>query len=198
MINSNGYCVVVDMGFAKVVLDKTYTMCGTPEYLAPEIIVNKGHNHAADYWSFACLLYELVVGQTPFFQAGLDQLSLLKKIVKADYVFPRKIENLSPESGDDLNDAICQWRDLVSRLLKSKAVERLGNLANGIEDILEHGWFGNLDFNEFRTQGMPAPWVPDVVDPLDKSKLNGQGRQDRPEVFARKLSDKDQEVFAGF
>ena len=55
MIDPKGYCVVVDMGMAKVVLDKTYTMCGTPEYISPEIILHIGHNYAADHWSFGCL-----------------------------------------------------------------------------------------------------------------------------------------------
>merc|ERR1712127_348252 len=100
MLNENGYCTVIDFGFAKVVLDKTYTMCGTLEYLAPEVVVNKGHNHAADYWSFACLSYELIVGQTPFFQTGLDQMSLLKKIVKAQYTFPEEIAKLSPATSN--------------------------------------------------------------------------------------------------
>lgn len=55
MLDSKGYCVIVDMGFAKIVLDKTYTMCGTAEYISPEVILNIGHNHSADHWSFGCL-----------------------------------------------------------------------------------------------------------------------------------------------
>lgn len=199
MLNEKGYCVVVDMGFAKVVVDKTYTVCGTLEYLAPEVIANKGHNHAADYWSFACLLYELIVGQTPFIEPGLDQLSLLKKIVKAQYSFPAKIDELSPDSANGLEKALCHWKDLISRLLKPRSVERLGNLRNGIEDILDHDWFGNIDFNEFRTQSMPAPWVPIIADPLDTSHFgNNFGREEKPERFRRKLTDKDQEIFRGF
>mmetsp|Transcript_14504 Transcript_14504/g.31475 ORF Transcript_14504/g.31475 Transcript_14504/m.31475 type:complete len:966 (+) Transcript_14504:148-3045(+) len=199
MLNANGYCVVVDMGFAKVVLDKTYTMCGTPEYLAPELIVNKGHNHAADYWSFACLLYELVVGQTPFFEEGIDQFSLLKRIVKAQYEFPEKVGKLSTDSSDGLDKALCHWKDLISRLLKNKSVERIGNLRNGVEDILDHDLFANIDFNELRNQSIPAPWVPNIVDPLDTSHFgNDFGRQDKPERFKRQLSEKDQSVFMGF
>lgn len=198
MINSLGYCVVVDMGFAKVVLDKTYTVCGTLEYLAPEVIANKGHNHNADYWSFACLLYGLIVGQTPFFEAGLDQMSLLKKIVKANYTFPAMIDELSPGSSNGLEKALCYWKDLISRLLKPRAVERLGNLRNGIEDILNHDWFA-IDFAEFRNQSIPAPWIPTIVDPLDTSHFGTNfGREEQPEKFRRKLSDKDQEVFRGF
>jgi len=50
LIDKDGYCIMVDLGFAKIVVDKTYTLCGTPEYLAPEIIMSKGHDKAVDYW----------------------------------------------------------------------------------------------------------------------------------------------------
>jgi len=199
LLNQKGYCIVVDLGFAKVVLDKTYTMCGTAEYLAPEVIVSKGHNHAADYWSFACLLYELIVGQTPFFEAGIDQMSLLTKITKAQYTFPDNISKLSPDSSNILEKSLCLWKDLISRLLKPNAVERIGNLRNGIEDILGHDWFANIEFDEFRHQTMPAPWIPMIVDPLDTSHFgNNFGRQEKPELFSRKISSKDQEVFRSF
>jgi len=199
LLDQKGYCVVVDFGFAKVVLDKTYTMCGTPEYLAPEVIVNKGHNHAADYWSYACLLYELLVGQTPFFQAGVDQMTLLKRIVRAQYTFPDKIAKLNPDSSNGLDKTLCHWKDLISRLLQPKAVERIGNLRNGIEDILDHDWFANVDFADFRNQSIPAPWVPTIVDPLDTSHFGNDFRQEeKKEIFMNKLSAKDQEVFRDF
>lgn len=197
MLNENGYCVVVDMGFAKVVLDKTYTMCGTPEYLAPEIIANIGHNHAADYWAFACILYELVVGQTPFFSPGIDQLSMLKRIVKANYAFPDKVANINPGSSTGLTETLCQWKDLVSRLLQNKAAKRLGNLRNGVEDILGHDMFANIDFNELRCQSIPAPWVPSIVDPMDTSHF-GTFERERPEQFYNKIPTKDQLLFVGF
>ncbi len=200
LINSNGYVIVVDMGFAKVVPDKTFTMCGTPEYIAPEIVTSLGHNHSADHWSFGCLLYELIVGQTPFYDAGLDQLSMLKLIVKAQYNYPTKIAQLSSGSGSGLNDSLCHWKDLVSRLLKSKMVERIGNLRNGICDILDHDWFANIDFNELRSHGVPGPWLPSVKDPLDKSNFDGKfAREEKSqEKFYRKISEKDQAVFQSF
>jgi protein kinase A len=198
-MNGRGYCVIIDMGFAKIVPDKTYTMCGTPEYIAPEIIANKGYDHVADYWSFACLLYEMIVGQTPFFLAGIDQLSLLKRIVKAQYTFPDKLAALSSGSGSGLDDALSHWKDLLSCLLKRNLVERLGNLRNGADDILDHDWFSNIDFNEFRNQSISAPWVPDVGDPLDKSHGGNSFRKaETPEIFMSMLTDEDQTAFEGF
>jgi protein kinase A len=196
LINEKGYCVIIDYGFAKIVLDKTFTMCGTPEYIAPEIIASKGHDHVADYWSFACILYEMIVGRTPFFiKKGQDHLSLLKRIFKAQYTFPEKLAALRGSNGSGLNDALCHWKDLISRLLKSKPVERLGNFRNGVDDILEHDWFARIDFNSFRNQSEPAPYVPGVGDLLDKSL----GRDMfKTEVIKYKLTDEEQAAFVGF
>jgi len=199
LLNEKGYCIIVDMGFAKVVLDKTYTMCGTPEYLAPEIVLNRGHNHAADYWSFGCLLYELIVGKTPFVEDCFDQMSLLKRVVRAKYAFPDKITNLRPDRSNGMDNALYQWKDLVSSLLQPKAMERIGNVRNGIKDILAHDWFAKIDVNEVRNQSIPAPWIPRIVDPLDTSHFgNNFGREEKPDLFKSKLSAKDQEVFKDF
>ena len=67
LINKNGYLKLTDFGFAKQLEnEKTYTLCGTPEYLAPEIILNKGHGKAVDWWTLGILLYEMLVGIDPF------------------------------------------------------------------------------------------------------------------------------------
>lgn len=66
LITENGYIKLADFGFAKIVKERTYTICGTPDYIAPEILLSKGHNYAADWWSLGILLYELIVGYTPF------------------------------------------------------------------------------------------------------------------------------------
>ena len=87
VIASNGYIKVVDFGFAKRVYSRTFTVCGTPEYLAPELIMMKGHSKGVDWWALGVLLYEVVVGAVPFTfvdnrpQYGLPPTELYKNIL---------------------------------------------------------------------------------------------------------------------
>jgi protein kinase X len=62
LISSDGHLKITDFGFAKKVSDKTFTLCGTPEYLAPEIIIGSGHNHGVDWWALGILLFEMLAG----------------------------------------------------------------------------------------------------------------------------------------
>ena len=134
------------------------------------------------------------------FQANLDQISMLKKIVKAHYSFPEIIADLSPQSSNGLDEALCSWKDIVSRLLKPRNEERLGNLQHGIDDILDHGWFANIDRPALLKQTIPAPWVPPVMDPMDTSRFKNKfrGLEKQKETFKRKLTAKEQEVFRSF
>ncbi|KAM6402091.1 cGMP-dependent protein kinase 2 isoform 2-T2 [Pluvialis apricaria] len=126
ILDAEGYIKLVDFGFAKKIGSgqKTWTFCGTPEYVAPEVILSKGHDFSVDFWSLGILVYELLTGSPPF--SGADQMmtynSILKGIEKLD--FP-KIITRRPE-------------DLIRRLCRQNPTERLGNLRNGINDIKKH------------------------------------------------------------
>ena len=87
LIDGQGYLKLTDFGFAKVVESKTYTLCGTPEYLAPEMLLNKGHGKAVDWWTLGILLYELLNGVDPF--ANDDPMIVYQNILQGKLSFPK-------------------------------------------------------------------------------------------------------------
>lgn len=185
LIDSQGYCIVVDMGFAKVVIDKTYTLCGTPEYLAPEIIMSKGHDKAADYWSFGVLMFELLVGHSPFHLSGTDQISLFKRIVMVKYQIPDIVSD----------DA----KIVIQKLLVRRQAERLGNLRHGHICVQHEPWFKPIDFKKLGKKELKAPWIPKISDPLDSSHFDDYSREERGSpTYDKELEPEEQDLFKNF
>ncbi|XP_015229077.1 PREDICTED: cGMP-dependent protein kinase 2 isoform X1 [Cyprinodon variegatus] len=155
MLDSEGYIKLVDFGFAKKIRSgqKTWTFCGTPEYVAPEIILNKGHNFSVDFWALGILVFELLTGSPPF--SGSDQMMtytfILKGIEKMD--FPKKITR-RPE-------------DLIRKLCRRNPAERLGNLKNGITDIKKHRWFNGFNWDGLKARTLQSPLKRDLSGPTD-------------------------------
>jgi hypothetical protein len=147
LIDTEGYPNVVDFGFAKHITDKTYTFCGTPNYLAPEIVMNLGHANGADHWALGVLIYEMLAGENPFFYEDMDQMALFQAVIQ-DKFYPLP-DTISPES-----------HDLVGRLLEKDPTERLGVLSGGEKDILTHPWFADMDLKGLRQKEVTAPYIP--------------------------------------
>lgn len=90
LIDAAGYLKLVDFGFAKFVPDRTFTLCGTPEYLAPELVLGRGHDKGVDYWAIGVLLFEQVAGYSPFADRERnDQMTICKNILRGVVDFPR-------------------------------------------------------------------------------------------------------------
>ncbi|XP_072921323.1 cGMP-dependent protein kinase 2 isoform X1 [Hemitrygon akajei] len=155
MLDTEGYIKLVDFGFAKKIGrgQKTWTFCGTAEYVAPEIILNKGHDFGVDFWSLGILVFELLTGSPPF--SGYDQMMtynlILKGVEKMD--FPKKITR-RPE-------------DMIRRLCKQNPYERLGNLKNGINDIKKHRWFSGFNWEGLKARTTPSPLKRELTGPTD-------------------------------
>ena len=118
MVNEDGYIKIIDYGLARMLKqDEVATSyCGTPEYLAPEMISNMGHDMTVDWWAVGVMIYEMLIGVTPFFNRNRQVLN--SKIKHSRIVFPdRKTYRIT--YSDELVD-------LVSKLLKKERHERLG------------------------------------------------------------------------
>jgi len=187
LIDDKGYTVIVDLGFAKLVNDKTYTLCGTPLYLAPEVILSRGHDKGADYWSLGCLVYEMIMGQTPFYDDDIDQITLFKRIVHGRYKFPSQA--FSEEA-----------QDLIAGMLANKMTQRLGCLAQGERDIKQHPFLAGINFGKLGKRMMKAPWVPKLRDPLDASCFESWDHLDDKETTGeyKSLGKKEQDIFKDF
>ncbi|XP_035669661.1 cGMP-dependent protein kinase 1-like [Branchiostoma floridae] len=165
LLDQRGYVKLCDFGFAKKIGfgHKTWTFCGTPEYVAPEIILNKGHDYSADVWSLGILMFELLTGTPPF--SGSDPMKTYNLILKGiDAVeFPRKI-------GKNANN-------LIKKLCKENPSERLGYQKNGMNDIKKHKWFQGFDWDGLTTQSTQPPIVPKVRGPSDTSNFDKYSRE---------------------
>ena len=94
LLDTKGYFKLTDFGFAKKVAFKTYTLCGTPEYVAPEMLLNKGHGQSVDWWGFGILLFEMLSGHTPF--VADDPMDVYKQILECRVRFPKCATNFCP------------------------------------------------------------------------------------------------------
>jgi protein kinase A len=176
LINKNGYLKLTDFGFAKQ-LDsekaKTYTLCGTPEYLAPEIILNKGHGKAVDWWTLGILLFEMLVGIDPF--SDDEPMKTYQKILKGKINFPKEIDK----------DA----KSLIKHLLVQDTTKRYGCLKNGVKDILNHRFFDGFDWKNFVYLSMEAPYIPQIKNDEDTSNFEKYPESDLESSTVDKKND---------
>jgi len=150
LLTEAGYLKLIDMGFAKRLGahgDKTYTLCGTPYYLAPEMILHRGHGFALDWWTVGVLTYEMIEGEPPF--TGTSEMEVYGKVTRMAYHCTSRF------SGDAAS--------LIGKLLKSEPESRLGNLRNGVNDVMAHEWFYEQSWDELLDGNEPAPYVPGVA-----------------------------------
>ncbi|KAG5981594.1 hypothetical protein E4U55_002771 [Claviceps digitariae] len=147
LLDRHGHLKITDFGFAKRVPDKTWTLCGTPDYLAPEVVSNKGYNKSVDWWSLGILIYEMLCGYTPFWDSG-SPMRIYENILKGRVKYPQYIN--------------ADAQNLLERLITADLTKRLGNLYGGSQDVKNHPWFAEVTWDRLARKDIDAPYTPPV------------------------------------
>ncbi|OXG99905.1 cAMP-dependent protein kinase type 3, partial [Cryptococcus neoformans A1-35-8] len=151
LLGADGHVKVTDFGFAKYVPDITWTLCGTPDYLAPEVVQSKGYNKSVDW-------YALGAGYPPFFTEDGNPMKLYEKIIAGKVRYPTYFDVMAKE--------------LLKNLLVGDLTKRYGNLRAGSSDIFAHGWFAEVDWDKLYRREIPAPYVPKIEGEGDASQFD--------------------------
>ncbi|KAL8674428.1 MAG: hypothetical protein Q9168_001161 [Polycauliona sp. 1 TL-2023] len=182
LLDRHGHLKITDFGFAKEVPDITWTLCGTPDYLAPEVVSSKGYNKSVDWWSLGILIFEMLCGFTPFWDAG-SPIKIYENILKGKVKYPPYIH---PDA-----------QDLLQRLITPDLTKRLGNLHAGSKDVMNHTWFAEVTWERLARKDIDAPYVPPVQAGVGDSSQFDKYAED-PEKYGEKGSDPHGHLFKDF
>jgi len=160
LLDAKGHIRLTDFGLSKEGISSSSSgansFCGTPEYLAPEILNRQGHGRAVDWWSLGALLYEMLTGLPPFYCR--DREKLFEKIKRGDLDYPRY---LSPKA------------QLILRgLLRKDPQSRLGSGPTDAEEIKRHSFFSEIDWIQLANGALSPPWDPNIHGSLDTSQFD--------------------------
>lgn len=150
LLDYSGHIALCDFGLCKLDMkdeDRTNTFCGTPEYLAPELLLGQGYTKTVDWWTLGVLLYEMLTGLPPFYDENTNEM--YRKILSEPLHFPGP-EIVPPAA-----------KDLLTKLLDRKPEARLG--ANGASEIKAHPFFHSIDWRKLLQRKYEPTFKPNVV-----------------------------------
>ena len=143
LITANGHIKLADFGFAKVLKgsSRTYSVCGSPNYMAPEVIRGSGYGYSADWWSFGVLVYEMIHGKTPFEGSNAQEV----------------MENCVMKEVEIGEECVLPVRSLIEGLLRKRESERFSEM-----DVMSHGFFKEVNWKTVQKRQMKPPFLPRI------------------------------------
>ncbi|TRY92665.1 hypothetical protein DNTS_007710 [Danionella cerebrum] len=189
LLDTDGYVKIADFGLCKEGMgfgDRTSTFCGTPEFLAPEVLTDTSYTRAVDWWGLGVLIYEMLVGESPF--PGDDEEEVFDSIVNDEVRYPRFLSS----------EAI----GIMRRLLRRNPERRLGSSEKDAEDVKKQPFFRNMDWEALLLRKLPPPFLPSIGGKEDVSNFDEEFTTEAPALTPprepRVLSRKDQDSFRDF
>ncbi|XP_076455221.1 serine/threonine-protein kinase N2-like isoform X2 [Babylonia areolata] len=189
LLDAEGYLKIADFGLCKECMgfgDRTSTFCGTPEFLAPEVLTETSYTRAVDWWGLGVLIYEMLVGESPF--PGDDEEEVFDSIVNEEVRYPRFLST----------EAIA----IMRRLMRRNPQKRLGASERDAEDVKRQSFFRNVNWHDLLTKKVRPPFVPTLRNMEDVSNFDEEFTSERavltPPKDRRPLNQDDQRLFGDF
>lgn len=189
LLDTEGYVKIADFGLCKEGMgfgDRTGTFCGTPEFLAPEVLTETSYTRAVDWWGLGVLIFEMLVGESPF--PGDDEEEVFDSIVNDEVRYPRFLSL----------EAIA----IMRRLLRKNPERRLGSSERDAEDVKKQAFFRLINWEDLLLRKVKPPFVPTVGSPEDVSNFDEEFTSEQPQLTPpkdpRHLSEVDQNLFKEF
>ena len=154
LMDKEGHIKIADFGLSKElndINDTANTLCGTPQYLAPEVVINKEYDKGVDWWSLGCILYEFLTGQLPF---NVDKMNHInQRFYKRPILFPQTMNETDV--------------DLIRKLLTVEPKNRIGYGPNDANDIKKHPYFQDVDWEKYKRKEIKPPFIPQLDNDVD-------------------------------
>ncbi|XP_060874981.1 serine/threonine-protein kinase N isoform X1 [Metopolophium dirhodum] len=189
LLDTDGYVKIADFGLCKEGMgygDRTGTFCGTPEFLAPEVLTETSYTRSVDWWGLGVLIFEMLVGESPF--PGDDEEEVFDSIVNDEVRYPRFLSL----------EAIA----IMRRLLRKNPERRLGSSERDAEDVKKQAFFRQVVWDDLLHRKVKPPFVPTVNSVEDVSNFDEEFTSEKPQLTPPKdprlLNDDEQQLFKDF
>ncbi|KAI3642421.1 hypothetical protein MP228_011976 [Amoeboaphelidium protococcarum] len=187
LLTLEGHVKVADYGLCKEGMSytgRTNTFCGTPEFMAPEILQDQEYGRAVDWWAFGVLIFEMLLGQSPF--KGQDEEEIFAAILQEEVQFPPNLNK----------DAV----SILTQLLVKDPTKRLGASQADAADIKAHPYFAGVNWEDMLAKKIPPPFIPQIKHDRDVSNFDEEFTREMPVLtpIQNELHEADQEEFKGF